>query len=196
MKYNQTYLSREDLEAKLCKHVDSIKLNKVISAYEMVDSIYADKKLVDGTPIFFHSSRVCKILIDEAQVYDIEVLCAALLHNIYKVTANISLGIIDLNFGPYVAFLLETLMLEYSVEDFKIGNFGLQKDINHNDFLLIWLSNHLDTFRAMDYGINTSNLTYINDVHSKANLLLNKYDDAKIHKLISALKEERNKLIG
>lgn len=196
MKYNQTYLTREDLEKSLEKHTDPIALNKVISAYEMADNVYADEKLSDGTPIFFHSSRVCKILIDEVQVFDIELLCASLLHNIYKVTTDITLEIIDLNFGPYVAFLLETLMIDYSIEDFHNGSFGLQEEINHSDFLIIWLANHLDMFRAMDYGINTANLAYINDIYEKVNIIQQNYSEVKIQKLILAIKEERNKLIG
>ena len=136
MNYNQTYLAKEDLQMKLEGKVGSLELNKIISAYEMADNAYNDMQLPDGTPHFFHCTRVCNIIISELELFDPDLICAALLHKIYAAEVEISREIIDLNFGPYVAFLVEALKDEYKFSEnpswdlIKIG-----MDTNANLFI-------------------------------------------------------------
>jgi len=128
MNYNQTYLAKEDLQMKLEGKVGSLELNKIISAYEMADNAYNDMQLPDGTPHFFHCTRVCNIIISELELFDPDLICAALLHKIYAAEVEISREIIDLNFGPYVAFLVEALKDEYKF--FKDNPLRLKTTIN------------------------------------------------------------------
>lgn len=198
MKYNQTYLTKEDIILKLEKEISSIELNKIISAYEMADNVYGDSKLSDGSLIFFHATRVCNILLCEFNIKDSDILSAALLHNIYIFDEEISVEIIDLNFGPYVAFLLESLIDDFDfIEDEPI-RFSNDKDfrIPKDDYLLIWLSNQLDTIRSFEFIVSTENLNILSEIDEKLSNVSNTNHNDTIVKMVQLLKYERNKLLG
>jgi (p)ppGpp synthase/HD superfamily hydrolase len=198
MNYNQTYLTKEDLQNMIEDKVTPLQLNQVISAYEFSDNAFGDQKLPDGTPHFFHCTRVCQILIEETKIYDPDILTAALLHRVYSADDEISTEIIDLNFGPYVAFLLEALIDEYRF----IENDPLKFDdhdkfrIPADDYLIIWLADHLDTFRCLDYGVNQNPMKYIKETERLFFDAAEENENESIKYLIKELKKERNKLLG
>ena len=58
MMYSRTYLSKEELQQLLVSHVDLLEINRILSAYDMADMAYAEKKSLNGSPYFFHTSRI------------------------------------------------------------------------------------------------------------------------------------------
>jgi (p)ppGpp synthase/HD superfamily hydrolase len=198
MNYNQTYLTKEELQNKIEDHLTPLHVNKVISAYEFSDNAFGEMKLPDGTPHFFHCTRVCKILIDELKISDPDLLSASLLHRVYAADEEISTEIIDLNFGPYVAYLLEALIDDYNF----IENDPLKFDDHENfripsdDYLIIWLADHLDTFRCLDYGISQSPMKYIKETEKLFFDAAERSENESVNHLVNELKKERNKLLG
>src|ERR1022692_4215681 len=81
-KYNETYLSRDELEKLLRElEVAAVEINKVIDAYDMAESVHEFQKRPDGTPYFWHPSRVAKIVLVELNQTDTNIISAALLHD-------------------------------------------------------------------------------------------------------------------
>lgn len=198
MNYNQTYLSKEELQKLIEDKLSPMQLNQVISAYEFSDNAFGDQKLPDGTPHFFHCTRVCKILIEEVAIYDADILSAALLHRIYRADEELSAEVIDLNFGPYVAFLLEALIDEFRFIENDPLKFDAHEKfrIPSDDYLIIWLADHLDTFRCLDYGVNQNPMKYIKETERLFFDAADESDNKNIKYLIKKLKKERNKLLG
>src|ERR1041385_9128488 len=81
-KYNQTFLTRAELERMLRdKLMDAVDVNKCLDAYDMAESVHEFQKRPDGTPYFWHPSRVAKIMVTELNHFDGAIVCAALLHD-------------------------------------------------------------------------------------------------------------------
>ena len=98
--YNRTYLSADELDARLTSHGMQLLAPKILDAYEMSRSVHDQQVRNDGTPYFYHCSRVAKILMDELHIFDADILIAALLHDVLedsetvtKVLLNIILAV-------------------------------------------------------------------------------------------------------
>ena len=84
--YNTTYLSYEELEARLTVHADPIDVTRVMDAYEMGRAVHEHQQRNDGTPFYHHATRVAKILMDELGLFDADLLIAALLQDVLERT--------------------------------------------------------------------------------------------------------------
>ena len=60
-------------------YVNPVDINRIIDAYDMADQAYGDKKTLSGEPYFFHTTRVCKILVIELGIFDSELIITSLL---------------------------------------------------------------------------------------------------------------------
>jgi (p)ppGpp synthase/HD superfamily hydrolase len=198
--YGRTYLPKEELEKLIGTNISSIDQNKIISAYEMADAAYGDKLMLDGTPYFFHTSRVAKIIISELKIFEPEIIISSLLHDIYHSTEEISSEIVQFNFGPYVTYLVEILKedvqklnkLPGSLDMGEGGKFRNPAD----DYLLIWMADHLDNFRCLDNNPNFNPINYIINVSSEFFPHAEKSSNPSVKYLMKELKKERNKILG
>src|SRR3954447_5038690 len=80
-KYNQTFLSKSELRERLMSIIGAVELNKVLNAYEMAENVHQFQRRNDGTPYFWHPTRVTKILLDELGITDPDVLITGLMHD-------------------------------------------------------------------------------------------------------------------
>jgi (p)ppGpp synthase/HD superfamily hydrolase len=199
--YNRTTLSKDELEARLRDKVDVLDVHKVMSAFELAESVHEPQSRNDGTPYFYHSTRVCKILLDELECYDSDILCAALLHDVLEDSRTVTKEVLEYNFGQYVAYIVETLTKDLSTQRQKPDEVDLQhveKLRNESeDCLLIRLTARLDNFRCLEFNLKRNPILYITNTTDRYIPLAEKRPNNKRLQYISReLKKERNKFLG
>ena len=199
MMYSRTYYSKEELDDCLRDKVSPIDMNRIISAYDMADVAFTDKKTLDGSPYFFHTTRVCKILVTELGIAEPDLIITSLLHNVFGAASEITAEIIDYNFGPYVTYLLSILNEQY--EDLagfpiplQVGNSEIK--IPEDDYLIIWLTEHLDNFRSLEVSPLFNPINYLINTVSKLFPVAEQSENPVIVALLKELKQERNKILG
>jgi (p)ppGpp synthase/HD superfamily hydrolase len=199
MMYSRTYLSKEELESLINGKIEPLEINRILSAYYMADIAYSDKKSLNGSPYFFHTTRVCKILITELEIFEPDLIICSLLHEICETSDEISPEIIEYNFGPYVAYLLNILKEDYN----SINKYPIPEIINNpslripsDDYLIIWLSEHLDNFRSLEISPLFNPINYILNTLSVLFPAAETSTNKHVIKLTLELKKERNKILG
>ncbi|MCS6999544.1 MAG: HD domain-containing protein [Bacteroidota bacterium] len=198
--YHLTHLSISELEQKLRDKIDPVELNKVVSAYEMAESVHEGQVRRDGSPYFFHCSRVCKILIEELGITDTDVLCAALLHDVLEDSEEITRDIIAYNFGEYCAYIVETLTKDLERQEYDreaVEHEHLER-LRHasDDCLIIRLAARLDNFRCLQFDLKRNPLCYIAETMEHYVPLAEERDNPHLHKLVAELRKEQNKFLG
>ena len=145
------YLSKADLKELLNDRINPEDTSIIIGAYEMAENAEAGETDPTGAPKFYHNTRVCRILIDELSVSAPELLITALLHNILSASSEITISIIDYNFGSYVAYLVQLISDDYAE---RKGDKAPAINIESidDDALIIILSDCLDILRTFDFG--------------------------------------------
>ncbi len=199
MMYSRTYFSREELQDVIRATVDPIEQNRIISAYDMADAAYSEKKSLNNTPYFFHTTRVCKILVQELSISDPDLIICSLLHGALEANSDITPEIINYNFGPYVTHLLTILKDEYATVDNLPLPLELQNSdyrVPADDYLIIWLAEHLDNFRSLEVSPLFNPINYILNTVSILFPAAEKSENPTVSKLLHSLKQERNKILG
>lgn len=197
--YSHTYLSKDELENLIKDKISPFEVNRVLSAYDMADLSYVNKKSLDGSPYFFHITRICKILISELEIFESDLLICSLINDICRNNSEITNEIIEYNFGPYVTFLLMILKEDYqSINNFKVPQFSDTQKIRipADDYLIISLTEHLDNFRSIEISLAYNPINYI--LNTLAILLpaAENSNNQYVKKLVCELKKERNKILG
>lgn len=199
--YNQTFLSKAELEARLTGRVELGDVNKIMSAYELAESVHEKQTRNDGTPYFYHSTRVCKILIDELQCFDADILCASLLHDVLEDSDDITPTVLEYNFGPHVAFIVQTLTKDLVTQ--RMNPDGV--DLDHvetlrrasEDCLLIRLVARLDNFRCLEFNLKRNPIHYVNNTTERYMPLAERVKwNTHLQYVLREMKKERNKFIG
>ncbi len=198
--YNHTFFTQAELEGLLRDRVDPVELTRVISAYELAESVHESQVRLDESPYFFHSTRVCKIVLKELHIDDPDVLCAALLHDVLEDSDTITRSVLEFNFGEYVAYIVETLTKDFVQHRLDPD----QTDADHvnllkhssEDCLLIKLAVRLDNFRCLQFDLKRNPMKYItNTLNSYVPLAKDSSNEA-LQKLTAALQQESNKFLG
>lgn len=195
--FSRTYYTIDDILNKIGNRLSGLQINKIESAYEFADKAL-EKVMLFNTPVFFHSTRVCVSLIDEFHIYNPDIIISALLADISRSNEEITDHIVDLNFGPYVTFIIELMSGQ---DEFGLINIDQliakfeNASVNLNDFLSIWLIKHLDFIRCIDFLVSPELTSYIfnfNDIIITIEKIAN---TQKINDIILKIKKERNKLL-
>jgi GTP pyrophosphokinase len=199
--YNQTHLSKHELEERLREYASPLDLNKIISAYELAESVHEAQRRNDGTPYFYHSTRVCKILLDELHCYDVDILCAALLHDVLEDSETVTPTVLEYNFGAHVCFLVQTLTKDLA----RQKQLPDVVDMEHvetlrrstEDCLLIRLTARLDNFRCLEFNLKRNPILYVKNTSERYMPLAERLKwNTYIQYVLKELKKERNKFIG
>lgn len=199
--YNKTMLSKHELEERLRTSVSLVDLNKIMSAYELAESIHESQVRNDGTPYFYHSSRVCKILIDELHCYDVDILCASLLHDVLEDSTTVTSNVLEYNFGKHVTFIVETLTKDLERQKADPDQVDLEhvERLRHSseDCLLIRLVARLDNFRCLEFNLKRNPIQYINDTTERYMPLAERIKwNEYLQYILKEMKKERNKFAG
>jgi (p)ppGpp synthase/HD superfamily hydrolase len=198
--YNKTFLSYEELEARVAAHTDPLALPKVLDAYEMSRSVHEHQLRNDGTPYFWHSTRVTKILLDELQLNDSDLLISALLHDVLEDSDVITRGVLEYNFGSYVTYIVETLTK--NLERAKTDPEGV--DLAHaealkaasEDCMVIKLASRLDNIRCLEFNLKRNPLVYIQNTFQRYLPTADASSNPRLHTLAREIRQEANKFLG
>jgi GTP pyrophosphokinase len=200
-RYNQTFLSKSELRERLTPVIGAVELNKVTCAYEMSQDVHQYQRRNDGTPYFWHPTRVTKILLDELNITDPELLIAGLLHDALEDSDILTPEVLDYNFGAYVAYLVETLTKEIRVED---GPLREQIDREYVDRLMrsaedcriIKLCDRLDNLRCLEFNLKRNPYKYVKETSEHYIPMAEGAVNLHLLYLLKELKAERNKFFG
>ncbi len=198
--YNQTTLTRIELEESLVQHCNPMELNKVMSAFELSESVHEGQTRGDGSVYFYHCTRVCKILLHEMGITDVDVLSAALLHDVIEDSPTLSASVLEYNFGTYVAYIVEILSKdlerrEVEPEEVDKEHIELLKQ-SSSDCLLIKLAARLDNFRCLEFNLKRNPHRYIQETEELYIPLAENSIISHLNYLVVELKKERNKFLG
>ena len=198
--YNKSHLTQSELEYLLHDKVSLVDLQRVMSAYEMAKSVHEHQVRRDGTPYFYHCTRVCKIVIEELRLYDADLLCSVLLHDVLEDSAQITKEIISYNFGEYVAYVVETLTKDLKAQE--ADHDAVDKahaDLlrrSSEDCILIRLAARLDNFRCLEFDLKSNPLKYVSDTSERYMPLAEGSSNSALQTLVAEMKIVRNKFLG
>ena len=192
------FFSKDELLESLKTYVNPVDINRIIDAYDMADQAYGDKKTLSREPYFFHTTRVCKILVIELGIFDSELIITSLLHDICKTTEDLSDNIIALNFGDYVAYLISVLRQDHEfinsnpfLGDLTENNIRIPSD----DYLIIWLAEHLDNLRFLEFNTEFNPINYVLNISNNYFPIAEKSENPFVEYLLKELKKERNRIL-
>ncbi len=200
-KYNQTFFSRREMEV-LLKDLgfSAVDINNAVGAYDMAESVHEGQKRHDQTPYFWHPSRVAKITIIELGIKDVQVICAALLHDVLEDSQEITPEVIEYNFGEYASYLVQMLtkdikaegMLRELIEKEYVDRLAKATD----DAKMLKLIDRLDSFRCLEFNVKRNPIKYIIETTKFYFPLAQASTDPKMQYLIKELQTARNKFLG
>lgn len=198
--YNTSFLSARELETRLSTKVDPLSLTRILDAYEMARSVHEFQVRNDGSPYFHHSTRVCKILLDELEIYDADVLIGSLLHDVLEDSDTVTRSVLEYNFGSYVAYLIETLTKDLS----KARSNPDHVDIEHaerlrtasEDCLVIKLAARLDNMRCLWFNLKRNPLTYVRNTFERYLPMADASSNVRLKRLAEEIRKEANKFLG
>lgn len=195
--YSRTYHSLEELLNIIGNRLSGLHLNKIESAYDFADKALEGIHYLE-VPLFFHTTRVCKSLIDEFDIFNPDLIISSLLSDINKSNEEISNSIIDLNFGAYVAYIVELMSMQdkNGIIDIEELNSKFENAfVNIDDFSTIWLIKHLDYFRCIDFVVSPKMTSYIFNFDNILSSISKMTDSYQVKKITDIIKNERNKLL-
>ena len=200
-KYNETYLSREELETLLRnRNVPALQINKALDAYEMAESVHEFQKRLDGTPYFWHPSRVAKICIIELNHFDPTIVCAALLHDALEDSRVLTPEIIELNFGSYTSYLVQKLTKDIKAEgpmkEWVEKEYVEKLMQSSEDARMLKLVDRLDTYRCLEFNVKKNPIKYIMETTEHYFPLAQGSENPRLRYLIKELQKEQNKFLG
>jgi (p)ppGpp synthase/HD superfamily hydrolase len=93
----------------VAQRLDERSLTKITHALEVAEDAHAGQTRDDDTPYILHPLRVALSLMRELDIYDTELLCAALLHDVSEDQARFAPDYIEAEFGSRAGFIVRTL---------------------------------------------------------------------------------------
>lgn len=195
---NSYFLSKKELSFFIKDKFDALEINRIISAYDMADVSFDDKKNICGQPYFFHNTRVCKILITELDVSDSDLLIVSLLHHIYDTCSDINDEILLYNFSPYVVYLINALKQDILRIQDKLKNIEIIRDKKfvEDDYLIIKLAEHLDNLRFASFNTDFNPLNYIMKISSILLSISQVNKNKNVQYLLNELNKEKIKILS
>ena len=183
--YNQTSLSIEELESRLTSQGDAITVAKVLDAYGMARAVHEHQVRNDGTPYFYHSTRVARILMDEMNIYD---------------SVELTRGVLEYNFGSYVAYLVESLTKDLERAEIEPDVVDLEHAellrTASEDCVMIKLAARLDNIRCLGFNLKRNPLVYLRNTLERYLPIADASSNHHLHSLASMIRLEANKFLG
>jgi len=193
--FNSDYLTKEELEEIITKKINPDDISRILGAYEMAETSQLNQIAPDGSPNFYHTTRVCKLLLKELEIFEPDLIITSLLHNILTNRSEITLNIVEYNFGSYVAYLTQLVHDDYYQRTGQSSQRKLISKIDQSAMIII-LADCLDTVRTLDFGTMINPFQYMNDINVRYFSIAAGMNNETIDKLIKLLQIEYNKLIG
>jgi len=178
----------------------ALDINRVMDAYDMAESVHEFQKRPDGTPYFWHPSRVARIMITEINQTDPNIVCAALLHDTLEDSHVLTPEILELNFGSYTSYLVQKLTKDIKAE-------GPMKEWVEKEYIeklmsasedarMLKLADRLDTYRCLEFNVKKNPIKYIMETTEHYFPLAHGSHNLRLKYLIKELQKEQNKFLG
>lgn len=200
-KYNQTFLGETEISHRLTPEIGSIDVNRILSAYVLAKDVHQYQRRNDGTPYFWHPTRVARIMIDELGCRDADLIIAALLHDTLEDSDILNAEVLTYNFGEYVTFLVDSLTKEIRVDD---GPLREQIDRDYverlkkapEDCRIIKLCDRLDNLRCLAFNLKRNPFKYVQETTDNYLPMAEASNDPRMKYLLAEIRKERNKFLG
>ncbi|MAT40024.1 MAG: hypothetical protein CL946_10520 [Ectothiorhodospiraceae bacterium] len=196
--YNESFYTKEELIEDISDHVDPAGLTTILGAYDMANSVHEFQRRLDGTPYFWHISRVAKLIIRELQMYSPDIIAAAYLHDVLEDSEIITLEVLKFNFGAYIAHIVEVLTK-------NIRLMGIRKEQEDQKYLerlsfssidckLVKFAERLDNYRCLEFGVKRNPFKYIDETERYYYPMAIKENNPELNYIVKAMDIVKRKL--
>ncbi|MBN1448613.1 MAG: bifunctional (p)ppGpp synthetase/guanosine-3',5'-bis(diphosphate) 3'-pyrophosphohydrolase [Bacteroidetes bacterium] len=196
--YNRIQYGRDDLIRDIAERVDPVDLTTIIGAYEMASSVHEFQVRNDSTPYFWHISRVARIVVQELEYYNGDVISASLLHDVLEDSDIITAEVIKYNFNAYISYIVEVLTK-------KIHLFGVQREQSDQEYIerlrfasvdckIVKFAERLDNYRCLEYGVKRNPFRYIEETERDYYSMTEIDDHPMLHRMIEEMDRIKRKL--
>lgn len=199
--YNQTWLPLQELAAKLSPNISPADWLRVSSAYEMAENVHMYQKRNDGTPYFWHCTRVVKIITHELELAHPNLIIAAILHDSLEDSDILNYEILEYNFGSDVSSWVEVLTKQVRVRD-EAEKAAINKEYQQRvqdgpmACKIIKLADRLDNTRCIQFNLKRNPFSYIQETHDHYLPMASKAASPELHKLAEKIIAEMNRYLG
>ncbi|KKU11984.1 MAG: (p)ppGpp synthetase I, SpoT/RelA [Parcubacteria group bacterium GW2011_GWC2_45_7] len=107
-KFNDLRFQKKQLLALVKKNFAPEDRKKIISALEFARKAHKGQKRIEGTSYIIHPIRAAIILLEDAQIWDADVIVSALLHDVIE-DCGVSPKAVEKRFGKRVSRFVELL---------------------------------------------------------------------------------------
>jgi guanosine-3',5'-bis(diphosphate) 3'-pyrophosphohydrolase len=152
---NLMELDRDDLCDRLLSRVTEkgTDREKVLKAISILEECYEMRLRDEGAPYVVHPLRVAIILIEEAGISGTEMVCAALLHDVFEDCPQVDHRVLESEFGAYVVRMVGCLTNEFKGQGLPKeearGRYLDRLVQEEHDCVLIKLCDRLDNLRSV-----------------------------------------------
>lgn len=180
--------NRESFFARLTPFMPPSEVRNVEIAYMMAKFAHRAQKrnevdaAGDKIRYFEHLRRVAIVLIDEAEVRDWKLVCAALLHDSLEDTRDITPDIIEHLFGARVCQIVKLLS-----KCPKEGYLDRLQKYGDDDVLLIKAADRLDNMRSLDQATPEFVLKQVTETRDKMLPIFRQAKDVRIWHLFDKI---------
>src|SRR5207237_229210 len=145
--------------------------------------------------------RVTKIMLDELEINDPDILITGLLHDTLEDSDILNSEVLEYNFGEYVSYLVETLTKEIRVED---GPLRQQIDREYverlmkspEDCRINKLCDRLDNLRCLEFNLKRNPYRYVQETTEHYLPMAESSANPRLQYLLKEIRKERNKFFG
>ena len=193
--YQDYYFEKTDLEKLISGKIKPEDISRIIGAYEMAETSQSGLTDTNGLPKFYHTSRLPKILIQELEIYEPDLIISALLHNLLIHCKELTISLVDYNFGSSVAYYVQLLTDDYLILTRQKAE-ELDLTFIDDEALILILTDCLDVIRTYDFMTFLNPFAYLDDIKKRYFMIAKKRDNEKIHYLLKEIRKVFNELIG
>jgi len=199
--YNHTTFTKEELREASQSIVGIVEVNRMLSAYEMAETVHQYQLRNDGTPYIWHPARVAKIIVMELGIVDPDTVIAALLHDTLEDSDILTPEVLEYNFGARVARHVELLTKEIRIKD---GPVREKIDKEYAERLhaapvvcrIIKLADRLDNTRCLQFNLKRNPYKYVVETTNHYLPMAEETEDLRILYLAREIRQAMNKFFG
>ena len=178
-----------------------LKPDTIIDQPVSRNTVHQFQKRNDGTPYFWHPTRVAKILLVELSIVDDEMLAAALLHDVLEDSDILTPAVISYNFGVRVSHIVEVLTKEVGVKD---GPLRQKIDAAYRDRLMasdvdcriVKLADRVDNLRCIAFNLKKNPYRYVKETIECYVPMAEMADSLHLSYLLREIRREQNRFFG
>jgi len=163
---------------------------------DFVVIVHYNHLMYNGDSLIDHSISVSSILISEVEILDIDIICAALLHDVFE-KSDIDKKYFKEIFNDKIFMMVDVLTKYHYLglnENERIINYVKRIKEANTECSIIKLADRLDKLRRMLKTKNEKTEKYINDTVQIYSILANNSNDKRVIMLWKMINDVINKI--